>query len=120
MIGFDSRSRIQYDYPRRRPKFRRLIGLAVILTILIFVAVNRQGLLRLRRLQQDQLKLESRIEALQTETTRLEGEQSSLQNDLTYIEQLARDKYRMVRRGEKVFRVIPPKSDDQGDIPSRK
>ena len=33
-------------------------------------------------------------------------EKNRLENDLNYIEQLAREKYRMAKPGEKVFKVI--------------
>ena len=33
-------------------------------------------------------------------------EKTRLESDLQYIEKLAREKYRMAKKGEKVFRVI--------------
>jgi len=36
----------------------------------------------------------------------LEEETSRLEQDLEYIERLARERYRMAKKGEKVFKVI--------------
>jgi cell division protein FtsB len=36
----------------------------------------------------------------------LEEEKTKLNNDPKYIEQLARERYRMAKKGEKVFKVI--------------
>jgi cell division protein FtsB len=36
----------------------------------------------------------------------LEEEKTKLSYDLKYIEQLARERYRMAKKGEKVFKVI--------------
>ena len=36
----------------------------------------------------------------------LEEEKTKLSNDSKYIEQLAREKFRMAKKGEKVFKVI--------------
>ncbi len=40
----------------------------------------------------------------------LENEKTRLETDLDYIERLAREKYRMAKKGEKVFKVIPKES----------
>jgi cell division protein FtsB len=50
---------------------------------------------------------QKRIEELKTERVLLENEKNRLETDLDYIERLAREKYRMAKRGEKVFKVIP-------------
>ena len=111
MIGSDPMRRRSYG---RRPKglFGKLIGALVIITVLTFIAVNRQGLWRLRKLQQDQKILAERIEQLQAETGRLQTQRARLEVDMAYIEQLAREKYRMVRQGEKLFRVVPRQTSE--------
>ena len=34
-------------------------------------------------------------------------EKSKIENDLNYIEKIAREKYKMVKPGEKIFKVVP-------------
>jgi cell division protein FtsB len=42
----------------------------------------------------------------------LEAEKTRLETDFEYIEQLAREKYRMAKPGEKVFKVLPKNADE--------
>lgn len=78
----------------------------MVLVVLLFLIFNRHGLLHLYRLQSEQKRIEAEIVSLQERAAELRQEVASLQGDLTYIERLAREKYRMVKHGEKVFRVI--------------
>lgn len=41
----------------------------------------------------------------------LEDEKTKLKTDYKYIEEMAREKYRMAKKGEKVFKVIEKKDD---------
>ena len=43
----------------------------------------------------------------------LENEKIKLQTDYKYIEELAREKYRMAKPGEKVFKVIPKNKENE-------
>ena len=87
-------------------RIKHWIGVFVVAVVLFFILLNRHGLLRLYRLRAEQERLEAEIAMLQVQAVRLRQETASLQIDLAYIERLAREKYRMVKRGEKVFRVM--------------
>ena len=91
----------------------------VVVAVLLFITVNRQGLLRLHRLRAEQERLEREIARLEAQTTELMVERAHLETDLSYVERLAREKYRMVQRGEKVFRVMPsdPPAKKNGKTP---
>ena len=43
--------------------------------------------------------------------TNLHNEKTKLQTDYKHIEELAREKYRMAKKGEKVFKVIEKKEN---------
>ncbi len=77
------------------------------MAVLFFLAVNQHGLLRLWRLQREQERLEVEIALLRERSADLRQVRTHLENDMLYIERLVREKYRMVKKGEKVFRVIP-------------
>ncbi|MEE9466480.1 MAG: septum formation initiator family protein [Candidatus Neomarinimicrobiota bacterium] len=88
-------------------RFKRWLGIVVVVVILFFIAVNQHGLFRLWRLQTEHEQLQAEIVLLRERAQQLRQGQAQLENDMRYIEKLAREKYRMVKRGEKVFRVIP-------------
>ena len=87
----------------------------MVLVVLLFLIPGRHGLLHLYRLQSEQRRIEVEIASLQERATELRQEVASLKGDLTYIERLAREKYRMVKRGEKVFRVMPDRRQPDGN-----
>lgn len=94
---------------------KRWVGVLIVLVVLLFLIFNRHGLLHLYRLQSEQRRIEVEIASLQERAAELRQEVASLESDLTYIERLAREKYRMVRRGEKVFRVMPDRRQPGGN-----
>ena len=49
---------------------------------------------------------------LREEKIALEGEKTKLQTDYKHIEELAREKYRMSKKGERVFKVIEKESNN--------
>jgi len=104
---------------RRKRKPRKpgwYIIAAVLLTVGLYFTfstgrrvVNIVVLLRMKSREERQLE-----EALKmTETLRLERER--LLNDLTYIEEIARKKYGMVRDGEELLHVTLPDSVTTGE-----
>jgi len=54
-------------------------------------------------------RLEERIKFLDRENKRLEEEKARLETDITYIEQKAREKLGVVRKGEIVLKEAPAK-----------
>ena len=51
-------------------------------------------------------KIQDHISNFREEKEKLVSEKHRLENDIGYIEKLAREKYRMAKPGEKVFKVI--------------
>jgi len=94
---------------------KRWVGVLMVLVVLLFLIFNRHGLLHLSRLQSEQKRIEVEIASLQERAAELGQEVASLESDLTYIERLAREKYRMVKHGEKVFRVMPDRRQPGGN-----
>ncbi|MCK4578053.1 MAG: septum formation initiator family protein [Candidatus Marinimicrobia bacterium] len=91
----------------------------MVLLVLIVLVVNKHGLMRLMKLQQEQRLLDAEVAALLERSARLREQRHRLENDMTYIERLAREKYRMVKRGEKVFRVIKDQNRNPESGPDR-
>ena len=54
-----------------------------------------------------------RIEALQKRNVQLEEEQHLLATDPAYLEKVAREKMGLIRSGETVYKIVPPKTKAQ-------
>ena len=57
-------------------------------------------------LRAEREKIQKEIDFLRNQRTVLEDEKVRLKTDYKYIEEMAREKYRMAKKGEKVFKVI--------------
>ncbi len=77
--------------------------------MMVFV-LSDHGLYELWKLKRQQHTIENNIQSLEDRNAKLTVERDKLKNDMEYIEKLAREKYRMAKKGEKVFRVIPRES----------
>ena len=86
-----------------------LIMGAVVLIIMFFFGDH--GLYQLYTLKKERNQIQENINRLREEKIALEGEKTKLQTDHKYIEELARVKYRMAKKGEKVFKVIEKKEE---------
>ena len=98
--------RKQYIAEAQRKFFRTIILLGVSFLIIIFL-IGDHGIYQLYKINAQRKITQKRIEELKTERVLLENEKNRLETDLDYIERLAREKYRMAKKGEKVFKVIP-------------
>ena len=91
------------DVQRRIIRTILLIG-AISLVIIFFFGDH--GLYQLYTLKKERAQIQNQINRLRKEKIELENEKIKLQTDYKYIEELAREKYRMAKKGEKVFKVI--------------
>ena len=89
-----------------------LIGAFMVLTFIF----GDHGILQLYKLKKEKEKIQNHITELREEKEELVLEKHRLENDLNYIEKLAREKYRMAKPGEKVFKVISDKEDAETKI----
>jgi len=79
-----------------------LIGVLMVLTFIF----GDHGLMQLYKLKKEKNKIQNHITKFRKEKEELVSEEHRLENDIEYIEKLAREKYRMAKPGEKVFKVI--------------
>jgi cell division protein FtsB len=77
----------------------------ITLFIIVFV-IGDYGLYQVYMLNKQKNQIENHLVQLKAEQDSLLAEKVRLEGDLQYIEKLAREKYRMAKKGEKVFRVI--------------
>jgi len=104
--------RVQQQVAATQKQFIRGIILLFCITLLILFIFGDHGLLQLYKLKRDRGKVQAQIAQLRKERERVMVEKNQLENDIQYLEKLARERYRMVKPGEKVYKVIPEKKDD--------
>ena len=93
-------------------KFVRGVLLLIGATLVIIFIFGDHGLFQLYKLKQERKEVQEHITQLRENRETLIAEKNRLENDLEYIEKLAREKYRMAKPGEKVFKVVPKKESD--------
>ena len=82
-----------------------LIFLFFFSLIIVFV-FGDHGLYKLYKIKKKRKLVQDQITQLRIEREKIKVEKNKLENNLDYIEKIAREKYRMVKPGEKIFKVI--------------
>ena len=75
----------------------------------LFLVSNDMGIVRWYQFRLERNMVKAEIDRLIQEEADLTGELDRLTNDKEYIKKIAREKFYMVKPGEKVFRVIDRK-----------
>jgi len=87
-----------------------LIAASAILAIaLVVLTFGNQGFLDMYRLRGEDKAREREIAAARAEIDSLKAEIERLKNDTAYIEKIAREKFGMARKGEKIFKFVEDK-----------
>ncbi|MEC9474497.1 MAG: septum formation initiator family protein [Candidatus Neomarinimicrobiota bacterium] len=102
--SLNSRANIQ----KKVIKLMLLLGLLVLLITFFF---GDHGLYHLYTLKSERKRIQAEIDYLRNQRITLEDEKTRLKTDYKYIEEMAREKYRMAKKREKVFKVIEKKED---------
>ena len=113
-----ARKRRGFFSKRRRRSVRRIGGpspsknllpkiliLGALILVIIFL-FGDHGVYRLYTIKREKTHLMEDIDSLRAEQEEMIGEKDKLENDLDYIERLARERHRMAKPGEKVFKVV--------------
>ena len=82
------------------------------LTLLIIFLFGNHGLYQLYILKKERNSIQEKINFLREEKIALEDEKTKLQTDNKHIEEIAREKYRMSKKGERVFKVIEKEEEN--------
>jgi len=83
-----------------------LIFLICLSLIIVFI-FGDHGLLKLYKIKNQRKKIQTHITQLRKEREQAKEKKNKIENDLNYIEKMAREKYKMVKPGEKIFKVVP-------------
>ena len=89
---------------KKSNRLSKIAILIVIAAILVFLFFNEYGLLKYYSVNQKLNRIEDEIVEAEKEIVRLESEIDSLRNNLSKIEQLAREKFNMLRKSERAIK----------------
>ena len=78
------------------------------ISLLLF---SDRGLINLWSLKKEKLEIQNEINDLRNQIAMLEKEEEKLKFDEKYIEKIAREKFKMVKPGERVFKVTDEESN---------
>ena len=79
-----------------------------ILGLVLLSAIFIPGYVRIKSLAGKNRDLERQIEEIKQANRELKEEQEKLKEDPLYLEKVAREKLGVVRKGEVVYKVLPP------------
>jgi len=102
--------------PRKRKKRLKGIGtkvklLALLFSIqILFLIFNDFGFITWFKLNTEKAGLHNKVDSLLNQQIKLQEEITKLNIDQDYIEQIARERFMLVKPGEKVFRVQESKT----------
>ena len=96
---------------KNRKKIKnRLYALILILVFgFLYLVYTDFGIKKLITVKKEKYNLQTQIQSLMNQQLVIQTEITKLKLDTMYIEQLAREKFLMVRPGEKVFKVMDSK-----------
>ena len=81
--------------------------LLICLSLIIVFIFGDHGLLKLYKIKSQRKTIQTHIAQLRDEREKVEEKKNKIKNDINYIEKMAREKYKMVKPGEKIFKVVP-------------
>ena len=96
---------------------KSFLSLTNILMVIIFIGCftlimfSDRGLINLWSLKKEKLEIQNEINSLRHQISMLEKEEEKLKFDEKYLEKIAREKFKMVKPGERVFKITDSSSN---------
>ena len=88
-----------------------LLMVTIIVGCISLLLFSDRGLINLWSLKKEKLEIQNEINNLRNQIAMLEKEEEKLKFDEKYIEKIAREKFKMVKPGERVFKVTDGESN---------
>ena len=76
--------------------------------VAIFLIIFLPGYAKIQELRQKNKELQTSLKRLKTENIQLSQEKEKLEKDPDYLEQVARERLGIVRKGEIVYKLVNP------------
>ena len=94
---------------RKKIKNRLYVLILIIVFGFLYLVYTDFGIKKLITVKKEKYNLQTQIQSLMNQQLAIQSEITKLKLDTMYIEQLAREKFLMVKPGEKVFKVMDSK-----------
>ena len=88
-----------------------LLMVTIVVGCISLLLFSDRGLINLWSLKKEKLEIQNEINNLRNQIAMLEKEEEKLKFDEKYIEKIAREKFKMVKPGERVFKVTDGESN---------
>ena len=88
-----------------------IIMVTIVVGCISLLLFSDRGLINLWSLKKEKLEIQNEINDLRNQIALLEKEEEKLKFDEKYIEKIAREKFKMVKPGERVFKVKDEESN---------
>ncbi len=96
-----------FEKAKENPVFAFILVVSGI--VLLYVFFNSNGIYQRIKLENQKKEILEKIQTAEDEHKKLQEHSKALEGDKKAIEKVAREKYGMVREGEKVYKVAPKK-----------
>ncbi len=90
----------------RKKRFKLGVVLVAVLLLIAWFAAGQRGTFNLYRFASKKNQLQSEIKNLQEKKKELETLRDKIKNDPAYVEKIAREKYNMKKKGERVYQIV--------------
>lgn len=94
---------------RKKIKNRLYVLILILVFGFLYLVYTDFGIKKLIAVKKEKYNLQTQIQSLMNQQLAIQDEITKLKLDTMYIEQLAREKFLMVKPGEKVFKVLDSK-----------
>ena len=88
-----------------------ILMVTIVVGCISLILFSDRGLINLWSLKKEKLEIQNEINDLRNLIAMLEKEEEKLKFDEKYIEKIAREKFKMVKPGERVFKVTDGESN---------
>ena len=89
----------------KAPSLTNFLFFSLSVGCVLLLLFSDRGFISLWNLKKEKVEIQQEINSLRQQIVGLEKEDEKLKFDEKYVEKIAREKFRMVKPGEKVFKV---------------
>jgi cell division protein FtsB len=105
-------ARVKKGATRKKGKLRAILFLMALLLLGYLYMAGDYGFVRIFSLWKEKRDLQMEIKKIETKTIDLKVEKQKLTSDHDYIERIARERYGMVKKGEKIYKFVQKEPKD--------